>query len=163
MHSDACYSRSRHYALSYSKSFNVSSSPPCDRDALVGTSSSCTYMLQWWEKINHTVKFGKSTKVFPGRYAIPLRSRNISLMDSWTYKPRIIMSLVGTRARNASPLWKANSHPDVNVVASLISHPGYTRLWWIWKDGINVGIYSMEQYSEAEYLILKHIWASTIH
>ena len=55
-------------------------------------------------------------------YWIPFRKIDMSRMVLETVKPRIIMSLVGTRTHSAFPPWKANSNPEINAVANLMSH-----------------------------------------
>ena len=75
------------------------------------------------ERTNHTVKLEKPMKAFSGRYWIPFRERDISLVDPWTVKPRIIISLVGTRTPSAFPPGKANSNPKITAVADPMLHP----------------------------------------
>ena len=101
-------------------------------------------MIAMMEKINYTVKFGKSMKAFSGMYWNPLCIRDMLFVDSKTVKPRSIMSLVGTCTRSAYPSWKASTNPKINVVANPMSHPVRHGSDKPAKNEINARILSIE-------------------
>ena len=111
------------------------------------------------EKINYTVKFGKSMKVFSGMHWIPLYIRDMLFVDWETVKPRSIMSFVGTCARSAYPSWKASTNPKINVVSNPMFHPV--------RHGCDIPEKKNEIKCcnivhrialQARHFILKHVW-----